>query len=108
MVLHVLKPHTVTCELVPFGRHTFAPSLAKAIAEAFPMPVDAPVTSATFPSSLPAGMVILVVAPGTAGVEGSRNSAGGSGYHTLSRSDLDAERSTTPVDRATGALLAWG
>ena len=33
--------------------NTFAPSLAKVIAVAFPMPDDAPVTSATFPSSLP-------------------------------------------------------
>ena len=32
---------------------TFAPSLAKVIAVALPMPDDAPVTSATFPSSLP-------------------------------------------------------
>lgn len=32
---------------------TLAPSLAKMIAVAFPIPDDAPVTSATFPSNLP-------------------------------------------------------
>lgn len=39
--------------LHPLQINTFAPSLANVIAVAFPMPVDAPVTSATFPSSLP-------------------------------------------------------
>jgi len=35
---------------------TLAPSLANMIAVAFPMPVEAPVTRATLPSSLP-GMI---------------------------------------------------
>lgn len=33
--------------------HTLAPSLAKTIAVAFPIPDDAPVTSAAFPSNFP-------------------------------------------------------
>ena len=39
-----------------YRTYTLAPSLAKLIAAAFPMPDDAPVTRATLPSSLP-GMI---------------------------------------------------
>lgn len=43
------SPKTATCMTM----HTLAPSLAKTIAVAFPIPDDAPVTSAAFPSNLP-------------------------------------------------------